>query len=387
MSGTLNTTALKEYATDFTLKILADFYRDRDTISGQEILTLTPVRQVNLGIISRIFDQWKTDAQAFRSPYFDFEKEEVKNALQEFMNTASRHISISRDTLRPLLLDATEEALLLLLAPADYFEQKLRALPNFTFDREAAQSLVKYTHIHAGLAKHLALRLTDSGSDFVYVNQALNWLSQTVSSGASLDERGEYLEQFSTVKPLDGHAIVPDGRPVPVAAAPPRQVSPENKSFFDTALADDSGPVAPPRLPQPVPTAAAPVSYAPTTRVEIARDDQDRGMPTSTGVNSLNSRFRVEIPATPAETNYGNVPLKVDSLLGSIALGQRFMFVNQLFGRNSDAFDEAIRELDQAHTFDDAKELMTHKFAAEYSWDPNSDAVHDLMALVKRKFI
>ncbi len=384
MSGSLNQPALKQYAADFTEKILDKFYADKSVIGGQEILTLTPLRQVNMGIVSRIFDQWKADALAFRSPYFDFEQEEVKGALQEFMNTVSRHIAVGRDDLQPLLLEATGETLRLLLAPADYFEQKLRAMPNFTFDKGNAQNLTKYTHIHAGVAKNLGLRLSDSGSDFVYVNQALNWLGEITNSGASLDDRTPYVEQFSSVLPLEMSDILKDsGRSAhsaPAVADTP--TTPENKSFFDTALEvpRDNTAVEPPKS----------VAIQPglvSTSVDIERESASDARPTSTGVNSLNSRFKVDIPNTTTDaTNYGNVTAKVDSIFGSVALGQRFMFVNQLFDRNSDAFDEAIHELDRAANFEDAKELMTHKFANQYNWKLDSDAVKDLTALVKRKF-
>lgn len=376
MSGTINHAALKDYASDFTAKILADFYAGKATINGQEILTLTPIRQVNLGVISRIFDQWKADAQAFRSPYFDFEKEEVKNALQEFMNTVSRHIAINRDEFQPLLQQSTEDALQLLLAPADYFERKLREFPNFVFDKEGAQGLIKYTHIHSGVAKNLTLRLTDSGSDYVYVNQALNWLSKTLESGSSLDDRTTYIEQFTSVVPLHAEAIVPaDSRTVvsPTASENPT-LNTNSGSFFDTALDD---------VPKPQAGSESPM---PERVITEFKEQRKEPLPTSTGGNSLNSRFKVDIPERSDEANYGSVAIKVDSILGSIALGQRFMFVNQLFNKNSDSFDEAMRELEKAKSFEEARELMSYKFASKYFWDMSSDAVNDLMALVKRKF-
>ncbi|MPR34555.1 hypothetical protein [Salmonirosea aquatica] len=378
MSGTINHAALKQYAADFTSQVLADFYASKATINGQEILALTPIRQVNLGIISRIFDQWKADAQAFRSPYFDFEKEDVKNALQEFMNTVSRNIAIKQEDFHPLLLESTEDALMLLFGPADYFERKLREFPNFVFDKEGAQRIAKYTHIHAGVARNLALRLTDSGSEYVYVNQALTWLSKMLESGSLLDDRTPYIEQFSSVIPLNVQVIFPGDTRAADFTTPPKDSTGARPSgsFFDAALADTS---------QPMP-GARPSSPVPEPAIAEFREQRNAPIPTSTGVNSLNSRFKVDIPTRSEEANYGSVPLKVDNILGSIALGQRFMFVNQLFNKNSDSFDEAIRELEQARSFEEARELMTNKFASKYFWDMNSDAVNDLMALVKRKF-
>lgn len=379
MPGTINHAALKDYAAKFTAQILADFYAGKATINGQEILTLTPIRQVNLGVISRIFDQWKADAQAFRSPYFDFEKEEVKNALQEFMNTVSRHIAIKRDEFQPLLLQSTEDALLLLLAPADYFERRLREFPNFVFDKEAAQGLTKYTHIHSGVAKSLALRLTDGSSDYVYANQALNWLAKTLESGNSLDDKTTYIQQFSSVVSLNPETILKSGSQVVASTNPAESfnASTNSGSFFDTALGDNPRPAAvvQPSVSEPVVPAIAEL-----------REQRNEPIPTSSGVNSLNNRFKVDIPPRSEEANYGSVPIKVDSILGSIALGQRFMFVNQLFNKNSDSFDEAMRELEQAKNFEEAREMMSYKFASKYFWDMSSDAVNDLMALVKRKF-
>ncbi len=371
MPGKLNQTALKDYSDQFTSKVLADFYQTRTVINGQQLLTLTPSRQVNLGIINRLFDQWKGDAQAFRSPYFDFENEEVVGAMQEFMNTVSRHIAIKRNDLQPLLLESTTQALLLLLAPGEYFENRLRSLPNFTFDVGTSRTLTKYTHIHAAVAKTLALRLTDSGSDFVFVNQALNWLSEIVNGGASLDEITPYVKEFSSVVAMDVVSIAPEATPRSTPAIPSTQQF-ENKSFFDTDLSDAPAPAV-----QPVPSDSRSVSPLPTVHTSHM-------LVTTVESASLNNHYKVDKPLE--ETTYGNIAVKVDSILKSIALGHRFMFVNQLFDRNSDAFDEAMRELDQADDYDEAKALISDKFAAQYSWDMKSEAVGDLLAIVKRKF-
>ena len=92
--------------------------------------------------------------------------------------------------------------------------------------------------------------------------------------------------------------------------------------------------------------------------MDIERESTSDARPTSTGVNSLNSRFKVDTPTQTDATNYGSVTAKVDSIFGSVSVGQRFMFVNQLFrSHDSEIFDEAMRELDRAATFGDAKDL------------------------------
>lgn len=410
MSIKLNQAALKEYSADFTSKVLDDFYTSKSVISGQELLSLTPSRQANLGVVSRLFEQWQKDAQAFRSPYFDFESEDVKAALKTFMNTVSQYISVKREDLEPLLLSSVTDALRLLLDPEGYFDGYLRTLPNFVFDNGAAQKLVKYTHTHAGVAKALSLRLSDSGSDYVYVNQTLNWLSGILKEGASLDDQTPFVDEFSSVLPLNVDSIIP---PLTPEVTTPSAEAAGKKSFFDTALDSypEPTPVRPaqpeskPKFypvdpePKPAPVQETPAPPpAPQVQPEQTAYRPPQPMfsppqppatpPVSTSVvnNTLNSRFKVDLPEQSEASKYGSVQVKVDSIINSIALGQRFMFVNQLFNKSSDAFDEAIRELDNASNFDEARDLLSYKFASKYFWDMSSDAVNDLIAIVKRKF-
>ena len=72
MPDNLNSIALNQYAARFTTTILNEVYKGQDTISGDGLLKLTPIRQVNLGILNRLFDALRSNAQQFRSPYFDF---------------------------------------------------------------------------------------------------------------------------------------------------------------------------------------------------------------------------------------------------------------------------------------------------------------------------
>ena len=94
----------------------------------------------------------------------------------------------------------------------------------------------------------------------------------------------------------------------------------------------------------------------------------------------------MEIPKHDDSKSYGSVPVRVESIAGSIPLGQRFMFVNQLFDKNSEHFDKAIYELDMVKSYEDAQNLIWHRYASKYAWDVNGDAVNALLSIVKRKF-
>jgi len=369
MPDNLNSIALNQYSARFTTTVLNEVYRSQDVVTGAGLLKLTPVRQVNLGILNRLFEEWKNNAEAFRSPYFDFSNEDVKSALEEFMNTASQHIAVKRADLEPLLADSVKESLKLLLAPADYFEDKIRAVADAEFTHEKAERLVKYTHIHRGIAEAMLGRLTDSGSDSVYQTQAVSWLYEFKDNADLIDDKEQHLVQFAEVFPINiGELHIQE---LTKAVPQPHK----HESFFDSAFSQLEPSTARPSAPRAEPASAV-----------ISEIVAKANAGSSPERDSLNSRFKVDLPKPSEDQSYGSVPLKVENIAGSIPLGQRFMFVNQLFDRNSEHFDKAIYELDRVKSFEEAENLIWHRYASKYAWDVNGEAVTALLAIVKRKF-
>ncbi|MHA4736606.1 hypothetical protein [Dyadobacter sp. MSC1_007] len=367
MPDNLNSIALNQYSARFTTTVLNEAYRSQDVITGAGLLKLTPVRQVNLGILNRLFEEWKSNAEAFRSPYFDFSNEEVKSALEEFMNIASQHIAVKRSDLEPLLSDSVKDALKLLLTPAIYFEDKIRANSDAEFTHEKAEQLVKYTHIHRGIAEAMLGRLTDSGSNSVYQTQAVSWLYEFKDNADLVDNADEHLLQFSEIFPINlAEFKIQEAGKVQQGGA-------RHESFFDSALSQ----LEPMNAPRPSAPRAEPASAVIGEIVAKANSGERE---------SLNNRFKVEIPQPSDDKAYGTVPMRVETIAGSIPLGQRFMFVNQLFDRNSEHFDKAVYELDRVKSFEEAENLIWHRYASKYAWDVNGEAVTALLAIVKRKF-
>jgi len=374
MPNSLNTNALNQYAARFTATVLNEAYRNQAVIKGSELLKLTPVRQVNLGILNRLFDQWKNSALAFRSIYFDFENEDVKTALQSFMNTVSQHIAVKRNDLEPLFIESVKDTITLLYAPESYFEEKLRAMPESTFRPENAQQLIKYTQIHNGMAQALSQRLEDSSSDSVYMTQVIGWLYEIKSNTELLDDITPFVSQFSEILPLDSSELLP-ANPTSGFASSGKN---EPKSFFDSAFSEID-----PKKPVSIPTAP---SVTPRAEPGLAILSEIVSKTNSTERDSLNNRFKVDVPKQSEESRYGNVQVKVENIAGSIPLGQRFMFVNQLFSKNAEHFDKAIYELDLVKSYEEAENLIWHRYASKYAWDVNGEAVQALLAIVKRKF-
>ena len=80
MSNKFNANALSEYCKNYARKVAADTYQQGATLSGQQIMSLTAIPQINLLIISSLADKWRADAEKFRSPYFDFTAADVQES-------------------------------------------------------------------------------------------------------------------------------------------------------------------------------------------------------------------------------------------------------------------------------------------------------------------
>ena len=93
MTNKWNASEIQNYSNDFAKLVCEEFFNDKETISGSEIINLTEIKQLNLFIIKELYNQWQLETNKFRSPYFDFSDLEVQKALEEFMNVISAAVS------------------------------------------------------------------------------------------------------------------------------------------------------------------------------------------------------------------------------------------------------------------------------------------------------
>ena len=72
----------------------------------------------------------------------------------------------------------------------------------------------------------------------------------------------------------------------------------------------------------------------------------------------------------------------VKDVRGAIALMDRVLFINNLFGTDAMAFQEALNQINQMQTLDEAVEYLV---AIHPEWDYNSQVVYSFMMAVRRK--
>ncbi len=77
----------------------------------------------------------------------------------------------------------------------------------------------------------------------------------------------------------------------------------------------------------------------------------------------------------------------ITDLKASIGLNQRFLFSNELFNGNMEAFNRAINEINHMESFEDAKRYLEIQVAPQYHWNLEGETVLEFQELVERRFM
>ena len=413
MSNKFNTNALNEYSKSYARRVAADFYHANPTINGKQILNLTPVNQINLFVVSSLFDKWKGETEKFRSPFFDFSSPEVEEALRSFMNVVSQHIAVRREHLEPLLADATKRTLIALFDPRFYYDDQLRNQPDFTLTADNLRHLIRYTQINKFVP--LALEQKLNGRPFAYVNQALGYLDEILMQRMQeLERPDKYVEMFSEKVAMDLSVLLR-------GQALENYQSPSTRSFFD--LEDDGQAPKPlPMLPavaeaidtdhRPAPVYVPPAEPTPTAVPNLVDEEPVRAAANLNGGSYFTehqnaptapsnqpSVFSIDTVAPAISLNTSQAPAVepvatlgdsfqktvTGSVAKGISLNQKFRFINQLFNGSADAYNEAIADLDQMTNYGQALDLISYRYANQFTWNMDSDEVTELVEILKRR--
>ena len=418
MSNKFHQNALTEYSRSYARRASTDFYSNHAVISGKQILNLTPIGQINIFVINSLFDKWKSDAEKFRSPYFDFAHPEVEESLRGFMNVVSQHIAIRREHLEPMLAEAVRKTLVLIFDPRNYFDDVLRNQPDFTLTAETAKQITRYTQINKFVPATIEQRI--NGKSFVYVNQALNFLEEILSQrAADLEKPDKYVAVLSEKVPLDLTALIRSYDPDQLVS------SQASRSFFDTELdpkpqalpeAYSSAPALPNRPAMPAvlippaepyqinaftndnntdesptnPNFVRPIQYQADSPDDVSAPNQfspaTYASPVSIDTQLPVYQARPDSQAAPASVGEAFNRAPIESIAKSISLNQKFRFINQLFNGHTSAYEQAMTELDKMANYGQALDLISYRYASQYLWDMSSDEVSELVEILKRRF-
>lgn len=334
MDEKISLESISKYSDAYSEKVLKSFFSKKSKINGPEILSLSNVQQVNLFVVRELFKSWKEETQKLRSPYFDYDHPEVKEAFDTLMQQLSNHILIDEQHFVPLFKRAVNQTLLSVFDPYDFFSMVI-AGENNRLTVAAFQEEIKYLKINKAPLDRLLQKLQEKDVQEISGNEAFAILDQILEEvNFNPEDVDGYLEKFSEIIPLDPSNFYV--RKNDVAEAP-----------------------------------AAPVEQkAPVTNTQplVAKE-----------VNSVNET----LPKNSKPSLADNFQ-KIGRIKDSLTINQKFMFTKVLFHGDFELFSKAIEYLDRQDNMKGALRYLEQEHSS--TWDKDSEEFHEFMELVEKRF-
>ena len=344
MSQSIDQSYLKEYSQQFTQKICSAFFDTKQYIAGEDIMQLTPSKQVNLLIIKSLFMAWQTELEALKgNPYFDYSNPQVEEVLQDFMNVLSRAIKIDRLNFEPLLRQAVEDAITLAADPAGFLEHELQYSAGLNLE-EYFNENKKYIKWHAALWDAVVQKT----EKFIIPESLSMAFDELIDDYAGkLQSVENLLQPLQEIYPLVIEKLFRNQK----------EASPAYKPLPELKIAST-------------------LEVRTPVYEEQARSIRAEG----NGIDPALAWERFE------QDEYGFVRGSVRKLTEDIGINQRFMFTRKLFSGNPELLNEALAKLDSCDSFFDAVETLNSNFLSELNWEIDSEEVHEFLFLIFRKF-
>ncbi len=354
MNNNLDLSKVQSYSTALSSKLCNGYFSGDGVISGEQILHFSPVQQINLYIIKGLFEQWKEELRKLESPYFNYQSEDVKEALSSFMNTLSKNIAVAKKDFLPLTQKAIYDTLLICISPENYFEGEFSN--DKVYSKESLHEKLKYTKIRPALLENFDSYLLSLNTPKISGSDLKSFIS-SVSSFTSEDEEDaqKLLDHVSGL--LEFHIkdfILPSFSPESIAA---------NKPFGEV----QTTPIEALRKTTEKTEKTKPVVQTKTSDQQLTINDSLKVAPEA----SIADRFS---------------KTKIEDLKSSIPLNLKFLFINILFDGNSVDYAHALSQVEESETFEKATQMLTTNYGAKYNWDIHQEEKDEFLKMIERKF-
>jgi hypothetical protein len=328
---------ISRYSDAYTEKMLNTVFAAKDKITGPEILSLSSVQQVNLFVVKALFTTWREETRKLKSPYFDFENPEVKEALKSLMDTLSNNIAVDKTHFAPLFKKSVSQTLLAVFDPYDFFSMII-AGENDRLEVARFREEIKYLKVNKAPLERLLEKLEERGVREISGNEAFAILDQILEEvNFNPEDVDVYLSKFSEVVPLDGNKFYVKGQAEPPAS--PQQNIQTNASKNEPLQQSN---VEKPKVPS----------------INDALNKSSK---------SLVDNFQ-----------------KIAKIKDSLTINQKFMFTKVLFHGDFELFSKAIDHLDRQDNMKGALRYLEQEHAS--TWDRDSEEFHEFMELVEKRF-
>ena len=372
MDSKLNYELIKKYSSKYSKTLLDRHFSHPSKITGSQLLELSNIKQINLFVVKKLFAQWRSEVDKMKSPYFDYDAKEVKESLINFQNTLSRHISIDREGLEPLLLDAVTDTLLIILSPYHFYYNVLNE--NEEVDVKSLKSSKKFIKINTAIYHTLIEKIEKVSVDKVSAHTATDLLNHILEETDVIPEDvNEYVLKLNEIASLNIEDIYNDG----IMEESPKDEFIEESEFKSNIESSKKQTEETIEVNKNDEIDTSESGQSREQEIDVVGQDD---ISQSESRVTINDTYQRQDQRTIADLH---LQQKISSIENAVTLNQRFMFVNTLFGGDIDLFNKTINKLDAMDQMSDADEYLKNHFK---SWDSEEDDVKEFMGIIIRRF-
>ncbi|GEM_PF-699884 len=182
---------------------------------------------------------------------------------------------------------------------------------------------------------------------------------------------------------------IPDVPTETVAKTPETFAQPAEESLPEEPMEASSPEPKPVEEPVESTLAREEIAEVPATNEEIPSEEALMDSLEEESQNMMiDERPTVQEQAEPGTTVADRVGLqRVKDLKKAMGINERFLFANELFGGDMNAFTQAVQELNHISSRTDADRMMNEQLASKYRWDEDSEVTESFRNLVARRFV
>lgn len=361
MDQKIDRPAIVSHIKNVAFDLAADLFEEKETLNGKDVMNATKIPQVNFFVLKILFNNWKREMKSIRSPYFNYDAPEVKEAVKKLGETLSYQISLKKETFVGLLERAFEQYV-------DYLNNPYQFLLNNFIPQNESR-----------------LQVNDLGENLKYFKINTFFIEDVIEKIKTLklqelsheDGKSCIMEVYENVQ-QDLEKPGPYFKELQEHYDFPFSNNEQNQSIRQDEISSTEVEVKEAPAPQ---ENAVEFDYTKKGNNATLNDlysDYSKS-------KKLNDQLKPEKEdRTILEKHQKS---KINSLVNSIAINQKYHFINTLFHGDASSFESAIKTLDSCPSKEEASKLIAVDFTEKYGWDESKDMdVSKLLQLVERKF-
>lgn len=343
----LDKSTIQSYGVALSEKLVTDFFSKKESIKGEEIVRFTEIEQLNFFILMNLFDRWKDEINRLKSPYFNYEEEEVALALKAFVNKVSRHIVVRKEFFKPLVQKGIVDTLTYLLNPSEFIEQEVNKTERITkadvLDKEKFFKLYKDTLTLWTAKVSLMPEGTLDATELIQAYKSVAPQQHVVQySDPIVDKFNQLLKLTLPVAPSHQANVEKLVKITP----------PEAKN-----VPEEIAPIK----------ASQPKSNEPKSSLTL----NDHLKQTAQTGNSIAERLSKS---------------KIEDIKSSIPLNLKFLFINVLFDGKVNEYNDALSHIEECSDFETTQKVLIDTYSKKNKWDSRLEERDEFFKIIERKF-